>query len=139
MIFREANQSDIDHLADHSVSMGCFGQMPERIDYVYTLEHEGEPLAVGGIKLLNTTTAWCWMDLTEEALKHRKRVYRTVKEWLDSLVEEKGLTRLMAAVRTDFQEAIRTVEHLGFYQEAVLTRFFDDKDAYLYARIAWSK
>jgi len=139
MLFREAIQSDIDYLSDHSVSMGCFGQMPERIDYVYTLEHEGKPLAVGGIKLLNLTTAWCWMDLTEEALKHRKRVYRTIKEWLDVLVEEKGLIRLMAAIRTDFQEAIRTVEHLGFYRESIMPKFSSGTDAYLYVRIKWSK
>jgi len=137
--FREAIQADLDYVGEHSVSMGCFGQMPKRIDYVYTLEHDGKVLGVGGIKLLNPTTAWCWMDLTEEALKRRTVVYRVVKEWLDILIKDMGLIRLMAAVRTDFEEAIRTVEHLGFHQESVLKKFFEDKDAYLYARIVWSK
>ena len=139
MLFRRAIQADLDYVGEHSVSMGCFGEMPEQIDFVYTLEHEGKPLGIGGIKLLNLTTAWCWMDLTEEALNRKKTVYRVVRDWLDILVEDMKLTRLMAAIRTDFEEAIRTVEHLGFYQEAVMKRYFDGNDAYLYARVRWSK
>lgn len=135
MNFREATTKDIEHLAENSVSRGCCADWPEQTDFVYALEYEGELCGIGGIKLLNKTTAWCWMDLTQHGLETRTFTYRVVKEWLDSLIAEKGLKRLMAAVEVDFEEAVRTVEHLGFHKETFMPRFFGDRDGYLYARI----
>lgn len=104
-------------------------------DYVYALEHDGALLAVGGIKLMNPTTAWAWLDLTPHGLKRIKSTYRVIRDWLDVMVAEHGLYRLMAAVECDFPQAVRTVEHLGFVKESVMQNWTGDKPAYLYARL----
>lgn len=140
MEIREAIQSDIDYLvAGNSTSRNCFDEQPEKIDFVYTLEHEGKILVVGGLRLLNLQTAWCWMDFTEDALKMKKSVYRAIRIWLDTFVKDMGIVRLMCPVKTDFQQAISMVEHLGFSREVLMKRFYGENDAYLYTKIDWSK
>ena len=134
MDFREATIKDIESVAKRSISRGC-RELPQNIDYVYALEHDGVVLGVGGVKLLNATTAWAWMDWTKEALRFKTWSYRTVKEWLDILIQQRGFRRLMAAVATDFPQAIDTVEHLGFHRESLMPGFYGDESAYLYVRL----
>lgn len=134
MIFRETIQKDIDFVADHSVSRGISKHQPERIDYCYTLEHEGKVLCIGGFRLINLTTAWCWLDLTDVAGVYIIVCYRVIKEWLDIFVEEHGIKRLQCYVECDFPEAIRMVEHLGFKEESVMKNFVGDKGAYMYVK-----
>lgn len=135
MMLREATMEDIASVSERSISRSCVGAMPETIDYIYALDHDGITVATGGLKLLTPTTAWCWMDWSEECLKDTKEVYRTIRDWMEALIEDQGLIRLQAAVRTDFDRAINTVKHLGFKRESVMKKFFDDKDAYLYVKI----
>ncbi len=135
MNIREAIQADLDYLGGHSVSHGCFDDVPERIDFVYTFLDGDKILGCGGIKLLNMTTGLCWTDWTEEALKHKRIMYRTVSEFMNTTADTLGLIRLMAAVRTDFPEAINMVEHLGFCRESIMKKFFGEKDAYMYVRL----
>lgn len=135
MQFRETTQKDMEFVADHSVSRGIAKHQPERIDYCYTLEHEGKVLGIGGFRLINLATAWCWCDLTDCAGGHIIVGYRVLKEWMDIFVKEHGIKRLQTYVEHDFSEAIRMVEHLGFKKESVMRKFVGDKDAYLYVRI----
>ena len=136
MELREATQEDLDYMSNHSVSRGIQKKMPERVDYVYALEHEGVPLMIGGFGLINKHTAWCWVDLSDTAGGHIHTAYRVIKEWIDKFIEEHKLTRIQSYVECDFPEAIRTVEHLGFTKESIMKNFMGDKDAYLYIRIA---
>ncbi len=135
MNFRETTQEDLDYIADHSVSRGVQKQQPEQIDYMFTLEHEGVPLGIGGFRLINTTTAWCWVDLGCESGKHIRLVYRLIKEWMDRFIKLHGIVRLQAYVEYDFPEAIRMVQHLGFNWESKMKNFIGDKDAAMYVRI----
>lgn len=135
MNFRETTQSDIDFVAEHSVSRGIFKRQPEQIDFCYTLEHEGKPLGIGGFRLINMTTAWVWTDWTSLAQNHLVIAYRTIKEWIDIFAKEHGIKRLQAYIEVDFPEAVRLVEHLGFYRESTMKNFVDDKDAFLYAKV----
>lgn len=134
MELRETEQADMDFMAKHSVSRGDKSQ-PKELDYTYTLFHEDKLLGIGGIKLLNMTTAWCWVNISEEAQGHMVMGYRVIKEWLDGLIKVHKLKRLMAAVQIDFPEAIRMVEHLGFTQECVMKNWKGEKSAFLYALI----
>ncbi len=134
MNFRELKQSDIDFVADHSVSRGILSKQPEIIDFSYTLEHEGEILGIGGIRLINETTAWGWLDLTTYAGNHITTVYRVIKEWMEIICKEKGIKRLQAYIEMDFPEAVRTVKHLGFEQESIMKNFVGNKDAYMYVK-----
>lgn len=135
MEFRLATQADLDYVAENSVSRGMLKQIPEQTDYVYTFEHEGLPLGVGGLRLINLTTAWCWMDMTPISHKYIKTFYRTVSEWRDSFAKEHGLRRLQAYIECDFPEAVRMIEHLGFEKESIMENFIGDKDAFMYKRI----
>jgi RimJ/RimL family protein N-acetyltransferase len=135
MQFRETTQEDLDFVADHSVSRGIAKYRPECIDYCFTLEHDGKPLGIGGFRLINLTTAWCWIDITDLANKHITVYYRVIKEWTDKFAEEHQLKRLQAYIECDFPEAIRMVQHLGFEWESTMKNFMGDKDAYLYVRL----
>jgi RimJ/RimL family protein N-acetyltransferase len=130
--FREATKEDFDFVADHSVSRGKVH--PEYIDYVYTLEHDGKPLCIGGFKMVNYDTAWCWIDITDVAGNHTIAMYRVIRDWIDSFVKEKDLTRIQATVECDFEEAIRMVRHLGFRKESIMKNYVNDKDAFMYVR-----
>jgi RimJ/RimL family protein N-acetyltransferase len=135
MNFRHATNEDIQFATEHSISRGT-KEFPGQIDYTYCLEHEGRVLAVGGVKLLLPTTAWAWMTWTEYAKGHKIEVYRVTKEWLDKLIQELKLTRVMAAVDPAFPEAVATVEHLGFTQESVMQKFFGDWPGFMFVRLA---
>jgi RimJ/RimL family protein N-acetyltransferase len=133
MNFREATKEDFDFVADHSVSRGKVH--PECTDFVYTLEHDGQPLCIGGFKMLNYDTAWCWIDITDVAGKHTIAMYRVIRDWIDNFTEEKQLTRIQATVECDFEEAIRMVQHLGFKKESIMKRYVNNKDAFLYVKL----
>jgi len=133
MNFREVTQDDLDFMADHSISRGK--KQPEQVDFVYTLEHDGKPLAVGGFRLINLSTAWCWFDLSDLAGSHIHTVYRTIKEWSMVFAKEHNIKRLQAYVECDFPEAIRMAEHCGFTRESIMKNFTDEQDAFMYVRI----
>ncbi len=134
MIFRETTQEDLAFVADHSVSRGIAKHQPECIDYMYTLEHEGKPLGIGGFRLINLTTAWCWVDQCDLAGEHITTFYRTMKEWLDIFAKEHKIKRAQAYIETDFEQAIRLVQHLGFEYESTMQNFVGNQPAYLYVK-----
>jgi hypothetical protein len=134
MKFRQMTDTDVAFVAEHSVSRGILGKQPEKIDWDYCLEHEGKVLAVGGIHLVNMTTAWGWIELTSFSKEHTVTVYRVIKEWMEICCKNHGIKRLMAYVDCEYPEGVRTVEHLGFHQESIMPMFIDDKSAYLFIK-----
>ena len=135
MEFRLATGKDFVYVSEHSVSRGIQKYAPEQAEFCYTLIHEGIPLGIGGFRLINKTTAWCWVDMTHHAGKHLTVAYRTIKEWIDVFAKEHNVKRLQAYVECDFTEAIRMVQHLGFTKESIMKNFMGDRDAFMYVRI----
>lgn len=135
MNFRETTKEDLEYMTGHSVSRGIQKHCPEQINYCYTLEHEGLPLGVGGFRLINCTTAWCWVDISDRAGSHLIASYRVIKEWIDLFAQEHGIKRLQAYIEVDFPEAIRMAKHLGFKWESDMECFIGDKDAFMFVRI----
>lgn len=157
MALRETTLADIEFVIEHSVSRGCFKDQPPVTDFVYTLDYEDEVcwegqaltweneviasvfiLGIGGLKLINKTTAWAWVDITDRAAKYMTAGYRVIKEFMDKLADSQGLRHLQAYIEVDFPEAIRMAEHLGFRRECRMRQFTGEngeKDAYLYVRI----
>ena len=135
MDIRNATEADFKAMGERSVSRGCLGQVPETTDFVYALEHDGELLAVGGIKQMNPTCAWAWIDLAAQALENRVALFRLIRDYLDVLMQDKGLTRLMAAIEDDFPEAVRMAQHLGFVKESRMENWTGDKAAFMYVRL----
>lgn len=122
-------------MKDHSASRGIFSKQPEVTDFSYCLEHEDKVLGVGGIQMINHSTSWVWLDLTDNFKDHVPTVYRIIKEWMEILCKQKGIKRLQAYILPDFPEAMRMVEHLGFLYESRMEKFADDKDAFMYKKI----
>lgn len=135
MKFREAKQEDLDYVAGNSISRGVIGKQFESVDYCYTLEHDGHILGVGGFRLINSVTAWCWLDMTQDSKSHIIVCYRVIKEWIDVFVKEHELKRLQAYVRVGFDKGMRMAEHLGFEQEFTMKDFMPEGDAIMYRRL----
>jgi RimJ/RimL family protein N-acetyltransferase len=133
MLIRDATKEDLDYAIEHSISRGE-KENPDAIEFVFALEDKDELLAVGGLKLLNMSTAWCWVNWTTDAFYRKKDAYRHTKGWLEQMCKTLKLRRLMAAVRMDFPGAINMVEHLGFERECEMKNFFGNESAYLYAK-----
>ena len=85
--------------------------------------------------MINLTTAWVWFDLSHEAGKHIPTVYRTIRSWMRTFMKEKGIKRLQAYIDPDFEEAIRTAEHLGFVWESDMENFDNGKKALMYKKV----
>jgi RimJ/RimL family protein N-acetyltransferase len=135
MEFRETIQADLDYMADNSVSRGVQKSCPEQLSYMYTLEDCGEILGIGGFRLINASTAWCWLDMSHSAGKNMIYGYRFLRDEIEKFLHKYNLRRLQAYVECDFPEAIRMVEHLGFKKESTMKNFVGDKDAYMYVKI----
>ena len=131
---RPATGTDLVAVAQSSTSRGIVA-CPDETEWTWAIEKDGQILAVGGAKRVTEATAWCWLDLAEAAQANIKEVWRTIQHWVNNIMAETGLTRLMAAVRVDFDEAIRTVEHLGFHCESTMERFFGEQSAFLFVKL----
>lgn len=137
MQLHESTQADILYLANHTVSRGCFKDQPDQIEHTYTLVHNDEILGIGGIKIINPTTAWAWIDASDKAWMNNRdtaMALKIVNEWMEKLVELHGIHRLQAYVEVDFEAALRTVAHLGFKPECRMKKFIGDTDAFLFTR-----
>ena len=107
--------------------------------YIYTLEHDGKILGLGGYGMVTSTTCWGWVNLSHHAGSNVRAVFRTIKEWTSTFCADHGISRVQAFVRPDFPEAIRLVEHLGFTLESTMENFYGDgNDGLLYKRIICS-
>ena len=138
MELRTATVENLVEVAKTSISHGE-KEAPESLDFVYAIDDHGTILAVGGAKIITESTAFVWLNLSEKARDRMILVYRVVRDWLDGWFEGCDQTRLMAAVRCDFEEGKMTIEHLGFHQESVMPKFFGDEDAYMYVRFKEDK
>lgn len=136
MIFRESTKEDFEYMTEHSINKKVDRKQLSCVDYAYTLEHESKPLMVGGFRMIVPSTAWCWVDLGKDAGKNITVVYRVIKEWIDEFIKSKNIKRLQAFVRTDYPQAEKLVQHLGFHKESIMKNFFCNEDAYMYVRIA---
>lgn len=135
MIFRETIQTDLKYMENHSINQKVDRKQLDRIDYIYTLEHEDIPLMVGGFRMITSSVAWCWIDLSDECGKHIIPAYRVISEWIGIFAKEHNIRRLQAFVRKDYLEGIRLMQHLGFEYESTMEDFFPDCHASMYKRL----
>lgn len=135
MRLRKPTPEDLEYMSEHCLNRKRETKQLDAIDELVTLEHEGKPLLIGGFRMITTSTAWCWIDISDEIGGNLIQSYRVIKEWIELFIKERDLTRLQSFVRTDFDAAIRLVEHLGFKQESKMPNFYRDGDAFMYVRL----
>jgi RimJ/RimL family protein N-acetyltransferase len=134
MNFRQLQEADIQFMADNSLfSREHWKSMCGQLEFNYALEHNGNVLGIGGLKMINNHTAYGWFDMSIHAKNHVIICYRVIKEWLQISCKELGIRRLEAYVEADFEAGQRTVEHLGFTYEYTAKNFFGDKPGKIYS------
>ena len=145
MNFRQLQESDIAYMAEHGIREDGHKVRIDNTEYNYTLEHDGAILGIAGFRFITDTTAWCWLQMGEEAMKHLTISFRTLSEWIGGYTgingervpgfcETNGIRRLEAYVEVGFEAGIRLVEHLDFHEESRMLNFIDDKPAIRFVR-----
>ena len=139
MELRDLVESDLDYCKSHDISRNKFTDPDERVDFAWTLEHEGQILGIGGIQKITDCCAWAWISMTPDALKHIPTIFRTLREYTVQVCQSVGITRLQAWSVIGFEESRRLLEHLDFEKEGKpMQDFVDGKPAQLYVRFIGS-
>jgi hypothetical protein len=86
------------------------------------VDPEGRIIACVGIHHYWEGTGEIWLVLSALAAKY-PRVVSFIRDLLSYSRVRLGYRRLQAAIRLDWPEARRFVEHMGFKQEAIMKRY----------------
>ncbi len=108
-------------------------QVAEQSPYSFTVLENGVPIACLGLQEYWPGRAECWALMANRTGKHMIVIHRAVKKFLETC----PVTRIEAAVESDFEAGHRWAELLGFQLEALCLKkyFINGKDACLYARV----
>jgi RimJ/RimL family protein N-acetyltransferase len=134
MEFRQLTEKDISFMKENSLDTVFYKECPEEDAFCWALEYGEKVLVIGGMKMVNNTTAIGWFDLSRYAEEHISLCYRVIKEWLPTMCKEKKIRRLEAYIKAGFEAGVRTVEHLGFEFESRKRNYIGDIPADLYVR-----
>lgn len=141
MKFRKPTQEDFDYAVANAYEGAVKNYPYQRVpdDNCYAIEYGGELVGVGGIVLHWPGVAEFWLILTEQCSKdgiHAVMALSAIKEKVEYLIETNNIKRAQATVRTDFPEAIKMIEYLGFKCEGLMECYCPDgHDVFRYARI----
>ena len=143
MEFRPATQEDLNYVRENpfegAVKDYPYLEVPD--ENCYTAIFEGAIVAVYWLEVFREGVGWVGLIMTDDCKK--KGVFgiiaiHTIRDKLEELLKDNNIRRAQAAIRTDFAEAIKMVEFLGFKNETPdgMKYYFPDKsNGYLYSRI----
>jgi len=135
MELRDLTQADLAYCKDNDASRSKFSDPNERIDFAWTLEHEGQIYAIGGMQKITDCCAWIWLSMTKDGKSKIRTIYRVIKEYTESVCRTHGIVRCQAWSEIGFEESKRLLEHLGLKKEGEpMPYFIDGKPAQLYVR-----
>jgi hypothetical protein len=136
MRLRDATQTDFDFVAANSAFPQHSFKEPSQSIYCVALEQDNDVVAVGGLAMITTTTAWAFCEITTFATEHKIELVRNMRDYLDMMILDLGLTRLQAWVDPSRPEAIKLVKHLGFVDEFIMKDFLGfDKPAIMFVKL----
>jgi hypothetical protein len=136
MRLRDATPSDIEFVETHPAFPGYYVKEPMQSAYCVALEQDGNVVAVGGLLLVTKTCAWVWCEVTTFAADNKIELVRNMRNYLDMMVMDLGISRLQAWIDPEREEAIRLVQHLGFVEEYEMKNFLGvDKSAMMYIKL----
>jgi len=105
-------------------------------DDAFTLLFDGRPVACFGVFLHWEGVGRAWTFLSPEARSKPLSLHRSVKKALGRYIDNNEIHRIEATVATDFPEATRWVERLGFDHECLMRKYAPGGfDHHLYARV----
>jgi hypothetical protein len=94
----------------------------------------GTTLAVGGIRELWERTGEIWMFATDMVYSAPVELTRTLRGALRR-ADENGFIRVQCAIAVDFLESQTWIERHGFNMEAMLEKYVDGRNYFMYARL----
>ena len=83
----------------------------------YTLFIDGEPVAAGGMFLRHKGVGDVWLSVSTKATKTPKLVIKTIKEYIEKVMQAAELKRLQTPILADFTTGLRFASALGFQCE----------------------
>jgi len=141
MIFRKATQADLDYVRScpYEGPVKDFPYLECPDDNTITAIFENKVVAVAGVMMLWPGVGLFWLIMTAHCKKEGCfgiLAISAIQSNFEMLVEKNQLWRAQATVRTDFPEAIKMIEFLGFECEGLMKQYFPDKaDAFMYGKI----
>lgn len=101
-------------------------------DLVWTGEHNGKVVAMGGVVPVWHNRAQAWMWMSEVSGRHMITIHREVKKFLDAC----PVPRIEAHVNVGFKPGVRWMQMLGFEMEGYMRKFGPSgADMLLFARV----
>lgn len=92
-------------------------------------------IACGGFILLWPNAAELWAKVSPEAKAYKIELDEIILNFITDTARAFHLSRLQATVDKEFIVAKRWIEFLGFREEGLLKKYFNNKDYLMYSRI----
>jgi len=97
---------------------------------------DGYVIASAGIKPLWPRVGEAWIVASDNMPKKKLSVIKLIKENFDRMIQDNNFVRVQASVRSDWLEAKRFAEFLGFEHEGIMRKYGPDgQDYFRMARI----
>jgi RimJ/RimL family protein N-acetyltransferase len=132
----DAKQADLDYCRQNTID-GAIKEYPQKLidGFSKTAFVDGEPIAIGGLVIYWPGVGESWLILSKKANDHKTEITRCIRRIVKQFVTENKLHRLQVNVRTDFPQARKLVEHLGFVYEGTLKRYTPNGvDCWMFAK-----
>jgi RimJ/RimL family protein N-acetyltransferase len=141
MNFNKPTQQDFDYVVENAYEGAVKNYPYQRVpdDNCYAIEFGGLLVGVGGMVLHWEGMAEFWLILTEQCRKND--IYgilalSAIKEKVEYLIKTNNIKRAQATVRTNFPEAVKMIEYLGFKNEGVMEHYCPDgHDVFRFAKV----
>ena len=97
---------------------------------------DGYVIASAGIKPLWPGVGEAWIVASDNMPKKKLSVIKLIRENFDRMIQDNNFVRVQACVRSDWPEAKRFAEFLGFEHEGIMKKYGPDgQDYYRMARV----
>lgn len=104
--------------------------------WAYTVLVDGEPVACGGLALMEWQKAEAWAVFSSDFKKHILFIYKIIKLGLKASFHELNLRRIQTTIDPQYPENITWIEKLGFEYEGRLRKYGNaGQDMLIYSRL----
>ena len=143
MKFKKATQEDLDFVRQNPfegvLKNYPYLQIPD--ENCIAIIFQDKIVGVGGLSVIWEGVGWLWLMLTADCKKDGLFgiiALSAIKDKIDELLKDNNIKRAQATVRTDFPQAIKMIEFLGFKNETpdgMEAYCPDGAKSYLYSKV----
>jgi RimJ/RimL family protein N-acetyltransferase len=102
----------------------------------YTAVHKDERIGSAGVFQVWPGVGEAWSFFTPEIRNHPFFLHRIALKMLPLIIEAGGFHRIYCNIWSEFGDALRWAERLGFCSEGLMRKFTpDQRDYYRYAKV----